>query len=325
MSVTFVSSEDGFVLGQVACRGTLCYGLAKTVDAGDSWTFVADLPMAPVQNQPITKVRFANARDGWAFGPQLWATHDGGVSWHQLATTTHAFDVEASAGLVYLLAAGCSTDSCATPAKLLKAAVASDTFAAVAGATPIGNSGQLALHGKAVWVFGGAQGSGPSYLSSTDGVSWQRRANPCPQGTGPSSLAGIAPATTSTVYLLCASDPGAGSETKAVLLSTDGGATVHLTAAAPARGGIASGIAAASASVVAVGAQSGASWIYRSGDAGRTWASAFEKGDGGLGIADLGFTTSTQGVAIYGTPGNGNPSQLLMTRDAGGTWAPVTF
>jgi len=273
----------------------------------------------------MTKVRFANARDGWAFGPQLWATHDGGVSWHQLATTTHAFDVEASAGLVYLLESGCSTDSCAAPAKLLKAGVASDTFAAVAGALPIGTSGQLALHGKAVWVFGGAQDSGPSYLSSTDGVSWQRRANPCPQGSGPSSLAGIAPATTSTVYLLCASDPGAGSETKVVLLSTDGGATVHATAAAPARGGIAGGIAAASASVVAVGAQSGASWIYRSSDAGRTWASAFEKGDGGLGIEDLGFTTSTQGVAIYGTPGNGNPSQLLMTHDAGGTWAPVTF
>ena len=273
----------------------------------------------------MTKVRFANARDGWAFGPQLWATHDGGVSWHQLATTTHAFDVEASAGLVYLLESGCSTDSCAAPAKLLKAGVASDTFAAVAGALPIGTSGQLALHGKAVWVFGGAQDSGPSYLSSTDGVSWHRRANPCPQGSGPSSLAGIAPATTSTVYLLCASDPGAGSETKVVLLSTDGGATVHATAAAPARGGIAGGIAAASASVVAVGAQSGASWIYRSSDAGRTWASAFEKGDGGLGIEDLGFTTSTQGVAIYGTPGNGNPSQLLMTHDAGGTWAPVTF
>ena len=323
--MTFVSSQDGFVLGQVSCAATLCYGLAKTTDAGRSWTFVADLPMAPQQNQPITKVRFADAHDGWAFGPQLWSTHDGGLSWHQLATTTHAFDVEASAGLVYVLAAGCSTDACSAPAKLLKATVASDAFAAVPGAAPIGSAGQLALHGKAVWVFGGAQGAGASYLSSPDGVTWQRRSDPCPQGSDPSTLGGIAPVTATTVYLLCASNPGAGSETKVVLLSTDGGATAHATAAAPARGGISSSIAAASASVVAVSAQSGASWIYRSGDAGRSWVSAFEKGDGGLGVEDLGFTTSTQGVAIYGTPGNGNPSLLLMTRNAGATWAPVTF
>jgi photosystem II stability/assembly factor-like uncharacterized protein len=297
----------------------------KTTNAGHSWTFVADLPVAPANDQPITKVRFADARDGWAFGPQLWATHDGGMSWHQLATTMHAFDVEASAGLVYLLAAGCSTDSCSAPVKLLKAPVGSDAFAAVPGAAPVGTVGELALHAKAVWVFGGAQGAGASYLSSPDGVSWQRHSDPCPQGSNPSSLAGVAPVTASTVYLLCASDPGAGSETKVVLLSTDGGATAHATAAAPDRGGLANGIAAASASVAAVSAQSGASWIYRSGDAGHTWSSAFEKGDGGLGIEDLGFTTSTQGVAVYGTPGNGNPSQLLMTRDAGATWAPVTF
>jgi len=206
---------------------------------------------------------------------------------------------------------------------LFRAAIGSDSFAAVPGATMTATAGELALHGKAVWVVGATPGT--AYLSSSDGNSWRKHANPCPQGADPSSLTAIAPVTATTLYLLCAADPGAGSETKLVLLSTDGGATAHQTAAAPDRGGIASGLAAASASVVAVSAQSGASWIYRSGDAGATWASSFMQGDGGLGITDLGFTTATQGVAIYGTPGNGNPSKLLMSRDAGATWAAVTF
>jgi photosystem II stability/assembly factor-like uncharacterized protein len=323
MSVTFVSPQDGFVLGQVTCRGTLCYGLAKTTDAGHSWTFVADLPVAPANNQPITKVRFADARDGWAFGPQLWATHDGGVSWHQLAQAGPVADVEAAAGVVYALAATCGAEPCAGGGRLSRAAVATDAWAAVPGIA-VKPNGTIALHGQSVWVASGGE-SGVVFVTSADGARWHVLADPCPQGSGPSSLAGVAPVTASTVYLLCASDPGAGSETKLVLLSTDGGATAHATVTAPARGGLAGGIAAASASVVAVSAQSGASWIYRSADAGRTWNSAFEKGDGGLGIEDLGFTTSSQGVAIYGTPGNGNPSLLLMTRDAGATWSPVTF
>ena len=108
-------------------------------------------------------------------------------------------------------------------------------------------------------------------------------------------------------------------------MSLDGGATTHLTPSAPANGGIAGMIAAAGDSVVAVSAASGATLIYRSPDVGLTWATPFNKGDGGRGITDLGFTTSTQGVAIYGRPGDGEPSQLLMTRNAGASWAPVSF
>jgi hypothetical protein len=323
MSVTFVSSQDGFVLGQIACPSTICYGLAKTTDGGRSWTFVADLPVAPANSQPITKVRFADARDGWAFGPQLWATHDGGVTWKQMAQPGPVADVEASAGVVYALAATCGAQPCAGGGRLSRAVVATDAWAAVPGIA-VKPSGTIALHGHAVWVVSGGD-NGEVFVASADGASWHVIADPCPAAGADLQIGGVAPVSTSAVFLLCAGNPGAGSESKLVLFSTDGGATSHATTAAPGRGGIAGGIAAASASVVAVSAQSGASWIYRSGTAGRSWTSAFERGDGGLGIGDLGFTTSTQGVAIYGTPGNSDPSQLLMTRDAGATWAPVVF
>jgi photosystem II stability/assembly factor-like uncharacterized protein len=119
----------------------------------------------------------------------------------------------------------------------------------------------------------------------------------------------------------------AGSQDKKVLFSSNGGQSATPTAADPPRSGDAGGIAAASTQVVAVSALSGASWVYRSGDGGHTWPAVLQQGDGGFGYWDLGFTTSTQGVVIYGRPGMGagTPTKLLMTRDAGASWAAVTF
>ncbi len=34
----------------------------------------------------MSQIRFLNLDDGWAFGPQLWAPHDGGQTWAQVGT-----------------------------------------------------------------------------------------------------------------------------------------------------------------------------------------------------------------------------------------------
>jgi photosystem II stability/assembly factor-like uncharacterized protein len=52
--------------------------------------------------------------------------------------------------------------------------------------------------------------------------------------------------------------------------------------------------------------------------------------DGGAGWADLGFTTATDGVVVYGpadSDGNSTqrPGQLMLTDDAGATWYRVRF
>ena len=51
------------------------------------------LPDAPWENQPnysapdsVGSVTFADARNGWLYGPGLWATHNGGASWHKVDT-----------------------------------------------------------------------------------------------------------------------------------------------------------------------------------------------------------------------------------------------
>jgi photosystem II stability/assembly factor-like uncharacterized protein len=315
-SVTFVSASTGFVLGTAPCASAsgTCTTVAKTVDAGRTWSTAGTLPPSLTgSGAAVSKIRFADASDGWVFGSQLWATHDGGASWHQLPESGTVSDLEASAGVVYA----------SVGSELLKSSVGSDAFAKVAGITA--GAGSIVLHGKAAWLI--ASGGGTArYQVSADGVSWRSVADPCATQPDQLGLAGVAPVTTTAVYLLCAGDAGAGSVTKVVLYSTDGGLHGTPTTAAPPRGGDSSGITAASTAVVVVPAQSGATELYRTADGGHTWTTVVQKGDGGVGFYDVGFTTATQGVAVYGHPGDTTtPSQLLITRDAGASWAPVTF
>ena len=83
-SVTFVSSEDGWVLGAVG--GVLA--MARTQAGGMTWTSATPPPttfLASAGGSGVDGVRFADQQDGWAYGSQLWATHDGGASWTQVS------------------------------------------------------------------------------------------------------------------------------------------------------------------------------------------------------------------------------------------------
>jgi photosystem II stability/assembly factor-like uncharacterized protein len=68
-------------------------------------------------------------------------------------------------------------------------------------------------------------------------------------------------------------------------------------------------------------ATSGASFLYRTTDAGATWTTVFEDGSGGAPIADLGFTDATHGFAVLGT----QPSVLLTTTDGGASWTKTAI
>jgi photosystem II stability/assembly factor-like uncharacterized protein len=81
-----------------------------------------------------------------------------------------------------------------------------------------------------------------------------------------------------------------------------------------------SGTAAADASTIAI---AGSSTIAATSDGGKTWRTAFQSTPGCT-FADLGFTTSTQGVAIVANQGGGG-AILVMTRDGGASWQWVTF
>ncbi|MDQ1485512.1 MAG: hypothetical protein QOJ62_1205 [Actinomycetota bacterium] len=325
-----MSADTGFALGAAPCASGHCTVLVTTHDAGRSWSAVATLPPAVDGGDPaVAKVRFANPSDGWAFGRQLWSTHDGGRNWRQSGGPLSAVgDLETAGGVAYAIAATaatCAQPPCAGGGKLFRTPVGRDAWQAVGGVALGEGTGSIALHSRAAWVVSSGGPGAVSFFSSSDGTAWHRLDDPCARVGSEWALAGVAPVSSTSAYLLCVGGAGAGSEDKRVLFSTDGGAHGTATGADPPRGGLADGIAAASPAVVAVSARSGASWVYRSGDSGHTWTAPLERGDGGVGYADLGFTTASQGVAIYGNPMSGTASQLLMTRNAGASWSPVTF
>src|SRR6516162_2378937 len=97
VSASFVSGTTGWLLG-LATPGGSRIVLCRTADGGQHWSSVpapsapwpyrSSVPGPAVSTGPdaVSQIVFADQRDGWAFGPGLWATHDGGTHWHRVGT-----------------------------------------------------------------------------------------------------------------------------------------------------------------------------------------------------------------------------------------------
>jgi hypothetical protein len=112
-------------------------------------------------------------------------------------------------------------------------------------------------------------------------------------------------------------------------LSGDGGAHGR-PAGQPSPDGDAGSLAATTTGRLTIATHSAASWLFYSASEGQAWRIVFQRGDGGTGWADLGFTTAADGVVVYGpadSDGNATqwPGQLLLTGDAGASWSRVRF
>jgi hypothetical protein len=291
-SVTFVSPSVGFVLGAST--------LARTSDAGRTWSAL------PVPGGwKVSELRFANADDGWAWGAQLWATHDGGHTWHQLVVPGGqggVYALEAAAGTVHMVVFDGQAFRVAT------APVHSDAFSLSLGAPSIPVGGgpvptiQLVLQGRTGWVVE-VDRTVVGGLQLVNGA-WQPWTPPCVGTNGPAVLAASSP-----TELVAACDQGVwGPATpmgERLWASHDGGATWADTGSVPVQGPQA--LAAASPTVLVAGTEA-------TFDGGATWTTVLPTGAEN----DVGFTTSSQGVAIV-------QRSLLMTRDGGHSWQEVRF
>jgi hypothetical protein len=328
-SVTFISPQDGWVLGTVPCGASACLAIARTQDAGASWTRVTAPPTTfsgHTGSSGVRGIRFADSRDGWAFGPDLWATHDGGATWTRITTAgcatgapcwsspdVEGLEASASAVDAVVLAPAQSAVRVAT------SRVGTNGWYVWPTTIPLGGGPvphpQLVLQGSSGWVIevdrtviGGAR------LGS---AGWGPWSPPCTQVNGPASLAASSPQD-----LVAVCDQGVwGPATPAgvrVWVSHSGGAsfTMLATPLPVSPGGGAGPVASPSSTVAAVGV---GSTILATFNGGSTWGSVYS---GGGSIAYLGFTTATQGVAVETRPSTAAGS-LLMTRDGGHHWVPV--
>ena len=166
VSATFASASEGWLLGAVPCTGGACSAaIVRTTDGGRTWagipapeSVVLPPDEAAGPGGVVRGLRFANALDGWAFGPALFATHDGGSTWQRVTLPGAAADaevmaLETSAGLVH----AAFIDGVGAVVRIATSPVDEDAWTVSPTAVPVGAGpvpdAHLVLHGTAGWLI----------------------------------------------------------------------------------------------------------------------------------------------------------------------------
>ena len=261
----------------------------------------------------MSQVRFYNTADGWAFGPQLWATHDGGQTWTRIRT--HGLRVtalEAAGQRVFAVWAQCSgggTDFAAdcTSSALYSASPGGDQWAPVPGAgTGYSLSG---TSGSAALVLSSSRG----YLLAPDGTllsgpvtsagAWQPATSTATgtgagTGTGTGTGTGSAspsPGTASPSPAPCEPGPAqADGQPSGALLTGTTSSELVLVCTRPATGA------------------TQAKQVYTSADNGQQWQKAGTVPAAGTATSVAGTTAGT--IVLATTAG------LQVSTDGGLTW-----
>src|ERR1700723_2490060 len=193
-SVTFIGTQTGWVIGQAGtpgnCATAYCTSVARTDDAGKTWSGVPAPVTGPADGAAgVGQVRFLDKRDGWAFGPQLYATHDGGHTWTQVATHgRRVTDLETVGSRAFGLFASCTGTGPAFAARCTSYTLYSSS-ASAGDWTPVGPAPSALPGGAASMVLTGTRG----YLLAPDGMLYSGPVNgsapwpavkaiPCPVG-----------------------------------------------------------------------------------------------------------------------------------------------
>lgn len=328
ISATFVSTDHGWVLGSVPCDAGRCPAIVTTLDGGATWssagapaTSLANgSPPSVMSSSGVSGLRFADAMSGWAFGPELWTTHDGGASWVRVAidglpAAATVVALETGAGKVHAVAYGGAQDF-----QIASSDVDAENWQVAAVRVPVGAGPvpeiQLVLSGPAGWVLENDRTVVAGAMLQTG--SWRSWQPVCLDVVGPAVLAA---SSQDDLVALC--DVGLWGNPTGVHLfvSSDGGASFAETG--PRLPGSAGGAVATAdrSTIVATASGPSGSALVASFDGGQTWSSVQNAGT--VSVRDLGFTTPNQGIVV--TTDDSGAGRLLMTRDGGRTWTPVGF
>ena len=349
-SVTFVSTHTGWVIGQAGtpgqCTGPnpdICTSMALTFNGGQTWQ---GMP-APVAGPPdgargVSEVRSLDGVNGWAFGPQLYATHDSGQHWRKIDTHgMRVIDLETVNDRVFAVWAECTgtgSDFAAncTSFSLYTSHGNEDQWVPVSGAVDL-TSGQRGAASSAQLVLTGKFG----YLLAPDGtiyqgIDWKYSTGPwlavSNSGAGVQTCApgpaqadglpsqGLLAATGRGLAELCLGPVSNGSQTKTLLYSQDGGISWWTAGTAPSAG-TATSLSGTPGGPVLVATTRG---IDASAQAPKVHSSTltWQATHGAAltsGFSYVGMTTSAQGVAI---PADQGVHAVWFTYDGGTNWQP---
>jgi len=315
----------GWLLGTAPCASPPCTSLLRTEDGGRSWRGIP-APRAPLSDDGETAnvqhIRFADALNGWVYGPSLWATHDGGAHWEQprldgVDAQAEISSLETVSGTVHaaVIDAGrVRIETSPTGADAWRSAILLEV-----GAGPVPQAA-LVLQGGSGWVvvvnrtvIDGAR---------LDHGQWTPWTPPCASAGGPAVVAASTP-----VDLVAACDEGLWTDdvqVERLYVSDDGGATFRFTSDRAPVGCCAQLAAPAAGTAMVNGDRDGRSAsLLATFDSGRTWSRVYTRPTPGS-WTDLGFTSRDRGVAVVAEPAY-RAGDLVMSDDGGRSWHVVTL
>jgi photosystem II stability/assembly factor-like uncharacterized protein len=334
-AISFATPQLGWILGVQTCGNAKCTNVLHTTNGGDTWTRVGRIhaPLSYDKVDGVTEVRFADDLHGWAFGPSLWSTSDGGATWTKEAIPGGGNlvpELAAGSDAVYALVSPCKLNqapgSC-DPATLWTTTVGAEAWTKTDARLRAGlvtNAARLAVRGPVAYLVVPTEVAPDVIRVTTNGVHWAARPDPCSKAED-EELVEVTPISDSGVAFLCVGDPGFGHSTKRVFRSLDTGRTSSTFGAIPREGIVSQMTATPNGRLVMTSWGAPGSWIYRS-NGGGPWTTPLALEDQGTGWNDVVMTTKLRGFVVHGPaalfPGN-RPGQLGETRDGGVTWTPV--
>jgi hypothetical protein len=343
-SVTFVSTSDAWVIGQAGTPGNcadanpdFCTSIVSTSDAGQTWHGGPAPKTGPATGATgVSGVRFLDGVNGWAFGPELWVTHNAGNSWHQIPTDgQRVTDLETVDGRAYALWASCSGSSLVsfawdcTSFTLMTTTADSNNWVPVGGPTnDLTNGGNPT---SAVIALTGSDGfllapNGTLYSGPIGGTWVTAGTAPCQPGAG--AMANGLPAdawfamtSPTQLAIVC---QGITASALHIFSSVNGGAfwtqQPTLGASIGSDPGRPRSLTSAPDGTLVLATTTG---IFVRPAGSTTWESTNAVGNGAPtgGFIYVGMTTDEQGVAV---PWDTSSHGIWMTFNGGQTWTPAT-
>jgi photosystem II stability/assembly factor-like uncharacterized protein len=352
-AITFANASRGE--GLVLRQGTT-YCTAEVGPTGDGGARFG--PLVPVTSwkcadgAPASSLAFDGRGDGFLFGPRLFVTHDDGRTWAAVPGARDVLDVVPVGSSVWMVEAYCaSSSSLRCPLRLMVSSDGGRAWSSLGTAPSVsGNllSGQGAngqtwldrVSRSVAYLVGSpripvASSNGhldpvPLWYTANAGRSWVARSIPCGPGALSVELT-VAPG--GELFAGCASQPGAGSQAKEILASSDGGLHWDMvsgcdpfaTGPQPCEGqdalvtGYLSGLAAMSSKTLLL--VEGRGPLLESSDGGAHWSAPVPYNGGG-GMSEA-VVLDPMDAIVLGLNGETQAPMLWRTSDGGARWVGI--
>jgi photosystem II stability/assembly factor-like uncharacterized protein len=316
--LSFYDPLHGYALG-AQCDAKTCRPVVRrTDDGGYTWRVspgpAVTWPANSDYDKTLTGVTFADDRNGWVFGPDLLATHDGGLHWKALGIRT--LDVVARDGYAWAVGEECAVQLCTT--EVSRSPVGSDTFG---GSGTAGRDATfVAVDGQHAYLVESAvtatrvprAGSAPRLLATADGGrTWTERTNPCPKAMSRT----VAASSFADVWVVCINAVGGSQQQHPIAHSTDGGRT--WTTVDPDTNGVIDRFAAVGPRLAFRGESGLIGGVKVSRDGGRTWRIMPVAGEPQGMLHAFEILDGTHGYALF-------QDDLFLVMADGASWQAMT-